>query len=61
MLRSADPWQGGARQTTVAEALQAGVERVNEGSIGDPLVAASIKRTIGSVYMGLGRTPRRTR
>ena len=55
MLRSADPWQGGARQTTVDEALHAGVERVNAGSIGDPLVAASIKRTIGGVYLGLGR------
>jgi eukaryotic-like serine/threonine-protein kinase len=55
MLKSADPWQGGARQTTVAEALQAGVKRLNEGAIRDPLVAASIKRTIGSVYLGLGR------
>jgi serine/threonine protein kinase len=55
MLKSADPWQGGARQTTVAEALKAGVKRVNEGAIRDPLVAASVKRTIGSVYLGLGR------
>ena len=55
MLRTADPWQGGSRQTTVAEALKAGVKRVNEGAIRDPLVTASIKRTIGSVYLGLGR------
>ncbi len=56
MLRTADPWQqGGSRQTTVAEALKAGVKRVNEGAIRDPLVSASIKRTIGSVYLGLGR------
>ncbi len=55
MLQSADPWQGGSRQTTVAEALKAGVKRVNEGAIHDPLVTASIKRTIGSVYLGLGR------
>jgi tetratricopeptide (TPR) repeat protein len=55
MLQSADPWQGGARQTTVAEALQAGVQRVTAGSIADPLVAASIKRTIGGVYLGLGQ------
>ena len=55
MLQSADPWQGGSRQTTVAEALKAGVKKVNEGKIGDPLVTASIKRTIGSVYLGLGR------
>ncbi len=55
MLKSADPWQGGARQTTVVEALRAGVARVNEGAIRDPLVAASIRRTIGTVYLGLGR------
>jgi serine/threonine protein kinase/Tfp pilus assembly protein PilF len=55
MLQSADPWQGGSRQTTVAEALKAGVKKVNEGKIRDPLVTASIKRTIGSVYLGLGR------
>ncbi|MBA3498078.1 MAG: tetratricopeptide repeat protein [Gemmatimonadales bacterium] len=55
MLKSADPWQGGARQTTVVEALRAGVSRVDEGAIRDPLVAASIRRTIGAVYLGLGR------
>jgi tetratricopeptide (TPR) repeat protein len=55
MLRSADPWQGGGRKTTIAEALQAGVKRLNEGAIRDPLVAASIRRTIGTVYRGLGR------
>jgi tetratricopeptide (TPR) repeat protein len=55
MLVSADPWQGGGRKTTIADALQAGVKRLSKGSIRDPLVAASIKRTIGSVYMGLGR------
>jgi len=55
MLKSADPWQGGARQTTVDEALRAGVARVNEGRVRDPLVAATIRRTIGTVYLGLGR------
>jgi tetratricopeptide (TPR) repeat protein len=55
MLKSADPWQGGARQTTVAEALRAGVAHVNNGQIRDPLVVASIKRTVGTVYLGLGR------
>jgi eukaryotic-like serine/threonine-protein kinase len=55
MLKSADPWQGGGRRTTIAEALQAGVKRLNEGAIRDPLVAASIRGTIGSVYLGLGR------
>ena len=56
MLKAADPWQGGARQTTVVEALRAGAAKVNEGAIRDPLVAASIKRTIGTVYLGLGRS-----
>jgi serine/threonine protein kinase/tetratricopeptide (TPR) repeat protein len=55
MLESADPWQGGGERTTVAEALRAGVARVNGGSIRDPVVAASIRRTIGSAYLGLGR------
>jgi len=55
MLKSADPWQGGARQTTVAEALRAGVNHVNDGRIRDPLVAASIRRTIGTVYLSLGQ------
>jgi serine/threonine protein kinase/Tfp pilus assembly protein PilF len=56
MLKSADPWQGGARQTTVLEALKAGVSKLDGSKIRDPLVRASIKRTIGSVYLGLGRT-----
>ena len=57
MLKSADPWQGGARQTTVVEALRAGMGRVNAGSVPDPVVAATIKRTIGTVYLNLGRVP----
>jgi serine/threonine protein kinase len=55
MLQSADPWQGGGERTTVAEALRTGVAKVNGGSIRDPVVAASIRRTIGSAYLGLGR------
>ncbi len=55
MLVSADPWQGGGRTTTIADALTAGLKKLNEGAIHDPLVAASIRRTIGSVYLGLGR------
>ncbi len=57
MLRSADPWEGGAREITVVEALRAGVARVNAGNVPDPAVAASVKRTIGSVYLRLGRIP----
>ena len=54
MLESADPWEGGARQTTVAEALRAGVRQLDAGSIRDPVVAASVRGTIGAVYGGLG-------
>ncbi len=57
MLNSADPWQGGARQTTVVEALRAGVAKVSAGSVADPAVGATIKRTIGTVYLNLGRYP----
>jgi tetratricopeptide (TPR) repeat protein len=57
MLKSADPWEGGARQTTVVDALRAGVGRLRAGGIADPIVASSIKRTIGVVYLRLGRLP----
>ena len=55
LLKSADPWQGGARQTTVVDALAAGVKQVNAGRIADPVVAASVRRTIATAYQGLGR------
>lgn len=56
MLKSADPWQGGARQTTVLEALKSGTAKLDGGPIRDPLIRASIRRTIGTVYLGLGHT-----
>ncbi len=55
LLKSADPWQGGARQTTVVDALGQGIKQVNAGRIADPAVAASVRRTIGTAYQGLGR------
>ena len=55
LLKSADPWQGGARQTTVVDALAEGVKQVNAGRIADPVVASSVRRTIATVYQGLGR------
>ena len=55
MLRSADPWQGGARQTTVVEALDAGARKVDSAFKGQPEIVTSIKRTIGNAYIGLGR------
>ncbi|HUR93765.1 MAG TPA: serine/threonine-protein kinase [Gemmatimonadales bacterium] len=55
LLKSADPWQGGGRQTTVVDALAEGVKQVNAGRVKDPAVAASVRRTIGTAYQGLGR------
>jgi eukaryotic-like serine/threonine-protein kinase len=55
MLKSADPWEGGARQTTVVDALRSGVKQLDAGGIPDPIVAASVRRTIGSVYLSFGR------
>ena len=55
LLKSADPWQGGARQTTVVDALAEGVKQVNAGKIADPAVATSVRRTIATAYQGLGR------
>jgi eukaryotic-like serine/threonine-protein kinase len=56
LFKSADPWQGGARQTTVVDALAAGVKQVNAGRIADPVIASSVRRTIATVYQALGRT-----
>ena len=55
LLKSADPWQGGARQTTVVDALAEGVKQVNAGRIADPAVAAAVRRTIATAYQSLGR------
>jgi tetratricopeptide (TPR) repeat protein len=55
LFKSADPWQGGARQTTVVDALAEGVKQVNTGRIADPVIASSVRRTIATVYQGLGR------
>ncbi len=55
LFKSADPWQGGARQTTVVDALAEGVKQVNAGRIADPVIASSLRRTIATVYQGLGR------
>ena len=54
MLKSADPWEGGARKTTVLDALQAGVKQLDAGRITDPAVSGSVRQTIGTVYYSLG-------
>jgi tetratricopeptide (TPR) repeat protein len=55
LFKSADPYQGGARQTTVVDALAEGVKQVNAGRVADPVIASSLRRTIATVYQGLGR------
>ena len=55
LFKSADPWQGGARQTTVVDALAEGVKQVNAGRVADPVIASTLRRTIATVYAGLGR------
>jgi hypothetical protein len=49
------PVAGGGRQTTVVDALAEGVKQVNAGRIANPVIASSVRRTIGTVYQGLGR------
>jgi len=55
MLRAADPVGGGTESTTVKEVLDAASEDVAAGTLGDePLVEASVRRSIGGTYMQLG-------
>jgi len=56
LFKSADPWQGGSRQTTVVEALGEGVKQIDAGRIKDPVIASSLRRTIATVYQSLGRS-----
>jgi hypothetical protein len=39
----------------VVDALAEGVKQVNAGRIANPVIASSVRRTIGTVYQGLGR------
>jgi non-specific serine/threonine protein kinase/serine/threonine-protein kinase len=55
VFKSADPWEGGKRQTTVVDALAQGVKQVDAGRITDPVIASTVRRTIATVYAGLGR------
>ena len=57
MLKSADPWQGGARQTTVVEALRAGIARVNAGSHSRPDRLGLDQAHHRHLYLSLGRIP----
>ncbi len=55
LLESAKPSELG-REVTVRDAIDAAVERLDAGSLrGQPAVEASIRRTIGGTYRGLGQ------
>jgi eukaryotic-like serine/threonine-protein kinase len=53
-LGSADPWQTGS-DISVRETLKRAAEKIDASFKGQPLVAASVRRTLGKTYMGLGR------
>jgi len=53
-LGSADPWQTGS-DISVRETLKRAGEKIDASFKGQPLVAASVRRTLGKTYMGLGR------
>ena len=53
-LSSADPWSGGARDVSVADALAAASSKIGRSFGSQPLDAAVVRRTIASTYAGLG-------
>ena len=53
-LGSADPWQTGS-EISVRETLKRAEDRIDSAFNGQPLVAASVRRTLGKTYISLGR------
>ena len=53
-LSSADPWSGGARDVSVADALAAASSKIGRSFASQPLDAALVRRTVASTYVGLG-------
>jgi serine/threonine protein kinase len=54
MLSSANPFGTGNRTVTVADALAAAERRVDSSLRSQPEVAATVRRTLGDTYYGLG-------
>lgn len=55
MLQAADPVAGDGPETTVREVLDAASDEVSDGALeAQPLVEASVRRSIGASYMQLG-------
>ncbi|MFN0149784.1 MAG: protein kinase domain-containing protein [bacterium] len=55
MLHSADPWAGGERDFTVAQALDAAAKNLDTAFPGQPLLEADMRAVIGSTYLALGK------
>ncbi len=53
-LSSADPWSGGARNVSVADALASATAKIDKAFVSQPLDGAVVRRTIASTYAGLG-------
>jgi eukaryotic-like serine/threonine-protein kinase len=54
-LSSADPWSGGARDVSVADALKAAETKIDQSFAREPLAAANVRQTIAETYTGLGK------
>ena len=55
LLRSADPWFGRTKGTSVVSFLDAASKQLEGKFADEPLVEASIRHTLGSTYSHLGR------
>ncbi len=54
-LASADPWTGGTRDVTVAQALDAAAKEIETTFADQPEVEASMHKALGETYLGLGK------
>ena len=52
LYASADMWNAGRRDITVLESLDANVAEIEVELSDDPLVAATVRNTIGKIYLG---------
>ena len=57
-IASADPWAGGGREVTVAEALDSAAEEVGRAFADQPATEASLRTVLGEAFYGLGHPAR---
>ena len=55
VLRTSDPLVGAGRETTMREALDSGVKRIDRELAGQPELRAELLMVMGSTYLNLGR------